>query len=177
LPSPETRAERAAGDRAPAVRIALTVLAVLAVMVVGWAAYQSAEPEPTSGADSQKNGLSSSQGAAPPAEQARTVAAPETVREALDQGALFLDVRAPEEFSAGHLAGARLVDVSAPDFEAVVADLDPNRTYVVYCASGNRAGAAIETMARLGFDDLLNGGGFTELSSSGLFARMPKDRR
>lgn len=171
MPSPETGAERVAGDRAPGVRIALTALAVaLAVLVVGWAAYQSSETGPTSGADSEKNGLSSSQVTAPPAEQARTVAAPETVREALDQGAVLLDVRTPEEFSAGHLAGARLVDVSAPDFEAVVADLDPDRTYVVYCASGNRAGTAIETMARLGFGHLVNGGGFTDLSTSGLFA-------
>lgn len=86
---------------------------------------------------------------------------------ALESGATVIDVRTPEEFDAGHLPGARNIDVSADDFESRIADLDPERSYVVYCRTGNRSAAAVRTMLDSGFDDVVNGGGYDDLVSAG----------
>lgn len=99
---------------------------------------------------------------------ATAVAEPAAVRAAIDGGARTIDVRTPEEFATGHLRGAVNIDLSAPDFDARIADLDETASYVVYCASGNRAGQAIQTMHDQGFGDLVNGGGYEDLAASGL---------
>ncbi|CAI9419454.1 rhodanese-like domain-containing protein [Nocardioides sp. T2.26MG-1] len=90
------------------------------------------------------------------------------MQEAVADGAELIDVRTPEEFDAGHLRGAENIDLSAPDFDERVGALDKTGSYVIYCASGNRAGTAIEIMSDQGFDDLTNGGGFEDLTASGL---------
>lgn len=96
------------------------------------------------------------------------IADPSTVRDAIGGGAEVIDVRTPEEFADGHLQGAVNVDLAAPDFAERIADLDRSTSYVVYCASGNRAGTAIEMMHDQGFNDLMNGGGFEDLAAEGL---------
>ena len=79
-----------------------------------------------------------------------------------------LDVRTPEEFATGHLAGARNLNFRAPDFAQQVAKLDPKRTYVLYCASGNRSNQAGTLMLGKGFRDVRNAGGFKTLKEAGL---------
>jgi len=76
----------------------------------------------------------------------------------LEEGTVLLDVRTPGEFASGHLEGALNIDVQAADFDARVAELDPDAAYVVYCRTGNRSGQAIARMEALGFTDLTNGG-------------------
>ncbi len=99
---------------------------------------------------------------------ATAVAEPSTVHEAIADGAKIIDVRTPEEFAIGHLRGAVNIDLSGPDFNERISALDETGSYVVYCASGNRAGTAIEAMRDQGFDDLTNGGGYEDLAASGL---------
>ena len=67
-----------------------------------------------------------------------------------DLGATVVDVRTPEEFAAGHLAGAVNIDVTAPDAADRFAALDPEATYAVYCRSGNRSRTALQLMAAAG---------------------------
>lgn len=86
----------------------------------------------------------------------------------VDDGATVIDVRTPEEFAAGHLQGATNIDVTAADFHERVGELDPDATYVLYCRSGSRAGAAAQMMAEMGFDDVVNAGGYETLAASGL---------
>lgn len=106
---------------------------------------------------------------ATPAETTTTeVAQPQIVREAISAGAEVIDVRTPEEFADGHLRGAVNIDVSGPDFSDRIAELDEDSTYVVYCASGNRARTAIEQMRDQGLDELVNGGGYDDLVALGL---------
>ena len=83
---------------------------------------------------------------------------------ALPAGAPLIDVRTPEEFSAGHLEGAVNVDVQGPDFEGrILAGFDPAGDYLVYCRSGNRSGQAIERMRAAGFTgELVNLGSLQE---------------
>lgn len=84
----------------------------------------------------------------------------------VNESTVLLDVRTPAEFDGGHLEGALNVDVQSAEFDAEVAQLDPDLAYVVYCRTGNRSGQAIERMAALGFADLTNGGSVESASSA-----------
>ncbi len=79
---------------------------------------------------------------------------------------VVLDVRTPEEFAEGHLAGARNIDVSADDFDERVAQLDTDASIVVYCRTGNRSAEAVERMEGLGFTDLTDVGSLQEASDA-----------
>jgi phage shock protein E len=81
---------------------------------------------------------------------------------------VVLDVRTPEEFAAGHLSQARNMDFRAPDFAARAAQLDPQKTYVLYCASGNRSGKAAVLFQEKGIKKVINAGAFKTLQESGL---------
>jgi rhodanese-related sulfurtransferase len=77
----------------------------------------------------------------------------------VEQYAAVIDVRTPEEWAEGHLAGAVRMGIADADFQAQLATLDPGADYYIYCRSGNRAGQAIEIMRDLGFTgELVNGG-------------------
>ncbi|MEA2001256.1 MAG: rhodanese-like domain-containing protein [Actinomycetota bacterium] len=73
---------------------------------------------------------------------------------------ILLDIRTPEEFAAGHLAGAINVDYYANDFEDRLAELNLEVPYVMYCNSGNRSSNALPVMDSLGFQEVyeLDGG-------------------
>jgi rhodanese-related sulfurtransferase len=78
---------------------------------------------------------------------------------------IILDVRTPEEFAAGHLDGAVLVDIKDPSFDEKLTALDPSAPYVVYCRSGNRSAQAVERMKAAGFTDLTDLGSLENASS------------
>ncbi len=92
---------------------------------------------------------------------------------AADAGAVYLDVRTPEEFDAGHPAGARNVPVlfvdpatrrprPNPEFVSVVQrHLAPVTRLLVGCQSGMRSQRACELLEEAGYTDLANvRGGF-----------------
>ena len=59
---------------------------------------------------------------------------------------VVLDVRTPEEFAKGHIAGAKNVDFKAADFAEKVAALDKSKTYLVHCAAGGRSSKTLDVM-------------------------------
>ncbi|MCE9609043.1 MAG: rhodanese-like domain-containing protein [Chthoniobacter sp.] len=59
---------------------------------------------------------------------------------------VVLDVRTAEEFSDGHIAGAKNLDFLSADFAAKVATLDPGKTYLIHCAAGGRSTKALALM-------------------------------
>lgn len=73
---------------------------------------------------------------------------------------VVLDVRTPEEFAEGRIAGAENIDFYANDFAIQLDSLDKEQPYFVYCRSGNRSAQTIETMRSLGFTEVyeLEGG-------------------
>ncbi len=84
----------------------------------------------------------------------------------------ILDVRTPEEFAQGHIAGARLVDFTAPDFADKIKGLPREKTYLVYCRSGNRSGKAAKLMRGAGFTQVINmDGGISQWEQEGLPVR------
>ena len=73
--------------------------------------------------------------------------------------AMVIDVRTPDEFNGGHLEGAERIGIADSDFFARIDALDKSADYYIYCRSGNRAGQAIDAMRDLGFTgELVNGG-------------------
>lgn len=69
---------------------------------------------------------------------------------------VILDVRTPEEFAEGHVAGAVNLDVQARDFDKRLRALDRNKTYLVYCRTGNRSRTATVAMEALGFRSIFH---------------------
>lgn len=80
-----------------------------------------------------------------------------------NENAVILDVRTPEEYAAGHIPHAILINYNAPDFAARIDSLNKNKTYLVYCAAGGRSAKASTMMSEKGFKDVYNlEGGFTQ---------------
>lgn len=102
----------------------------------------------------------------PSASEGVPAAGPEAAAAALEDGRTVIDVRTPEEYAAGHIEGAVLVDVQASTFDEDIAGLDPDATYVVYCRSGNRSAQAAQRMRDAGLD-VTDGGAMTDMESAG----------
>ena len=66
----------------------------------------------------------------------------------------FIDVREPNEVSAGTLPGA--INIPLGQLPGRVAELDKNRRVVLLCRSGGRSTKAAEFLTNLGFTDVVN---------------------
>ena len=80
---------------------------------------------------------------------------------------VVIDVRTPDEYAAGHIAGAQNIDVEASDFASRIASLDKKASYLVYCRSGRRSAIAADQMAAAGFTDIVDGGAMADLVAAG----------
>lgn len=68
----------------------------------------------------------------------------------------MLDVRTPEEFAQGHIAGAVNLDYNAPGFKEEVGKLDKSKTYLVHCAKGRRSDMSEALMKEAGFKSVFD---------------------
>jgi len=88
---------------------------------------------------------------------------------AADDGIVLLDIRTPEEFASGHIAGSVNIDFYEDDFATQIGALDRDVEYAVYCRSGNRSGQAMELFTDLEFHAVHNlGGGIVAWTEAGL---------
>ncbi|MCG8569925.1 MAG: rhodanese-like domain-containing protein [Spirochaetes bacterium] len=69
---------------------------------------------------------------------------------------VILDVRTSGEYNDGYIKDAENIDYYGNDFEDNLKDLDKDKTYLIYCRSGNRSSKTLKIMKNLGFDDLSN---------------------
>jgi rhodanese-related sulfurtransferase len=84
-------------------------------------------------------------------------------------GIVVVDVRTPQEYSAGHLQGAILANVNDPNFEANIGKISKDKKVLVYCAAGGRSANASGKMSSMGWKNVWNmTGGYTSWSSAGL---------
>jgi rhodanese-related sulfurtransferase len=94
--------------------------------------------------------------------------ATEFLEKTADDGVILIDVRTPGEFAEGNIVNALNIDVQSSSFDAQIAELDPTKTYALYCRSGNRSGIAANKMADAGFTSIYNATvGFTDLAAAG----------
>lgn len=77
-----------------------------------------------------------------------------------DPAFTVIDVRTLSEFHTGHIIGAVHIDCFGPTFEALLALLPRDRTYLVNCQGGSRSSDVVATMQALGFEAVydLDGG-------------------
>jgi len=101
---------------------------------------------------------------------------PAVVREQVQNGAVVIDVREPDEWGAGHIPGARHVPKSF--FESRIEGTVPDRDahVILYCASGNRSAWAARTLIDdLGYAQVESmTGGFTLWKDRGYEVKIPK---
>ncbi|MFN7224539.1 MAG: rhodanese-like domain-containing protein [Paracoccaceae bacterium] len=84
----------------------------------------------------------------------------------------LIDVRELAEVKAsGKAKGAIVIPLSLIPLKANPSqpgcELDISKPVAVYCASGGRSGMAVQTLARLGFHDVLNLGGLHDWTAGG----------
>ena len=120
------------------------------------------------------SGSTSDAGASSAAERSSTatasnpvtkVAAARAVR--MLDGRTVIDVRRPDEYASGHIAGAVNIDVDADTFDEQISALDKDEPYLVYCRSGRRSALAAQRMAEAGFTDIVDAGGLDSLAAAG----------
>ncbi|MDX1315580.1 MAG: rhodanese-like domain-containing protein [Eudoraea sp.] len=76
------------------------------------------------------------------------------------ENAVLLDVRTPEEFSEGHLAGAVNMDWYQSDFTEKLKSIDQGEKVYVYCKKGGRSAEAAKLMDSLGYKVIDLTGGY-----------------
>lgn len=85
---------------------------------------------------------------------------------------VIIDVRTIGEFEEGHLAEVdHQYDYTNGEFETKLSNLEIDKTYYLYCRSGNRSGKAARLMKQKGFENVYNVGGFEDLAKAGLPTR------
>lgn len=86
-----------------------------------------------------------------------------------DKNVQLVDVRTPGEWQqTGIIAGAKKMNINAPDFADKVATLDKNRPVVLYCAAGGRSAHAMNQLSQMGFKKVYNYmGGMTDWKAKG----------
>ena len=101
---------------------------------------------------------------------------PSAVRDQLNNGAVVVDVREPEEWGAGHIPGALHVPKSYLESRIEAAVPDRGSHVVLYCASGNRSAWAARTLIEdLGYANVESmTGGFTLWKDRGYEVEQPK---
>lgn len=82
---------------------------------------------------------------------------------------VILDVRTPEEFSGGYIAGAININYNSDEFSQKVGKLDKDEPVFVYCLSGGRSSSAANDMRNSGFKNVIElKGGILKWKAAGL---------
>jgi len=78
-------------------------------------------------------------------------------------GAVIVDVRSPQEFKSGHIAGAKNIPLDA--IRSKTAEIKKwNKPVITVCRSGARSGMA-KSMLKTAGVDVYNGGAWTSLQA------------
>lgn len=80
----------------------------------------------------------------------------------IDSGALVVDVRTVAEFNSGHYPNAKNIPVDEVS-KRVDEFGDKNQTIIVYCASGGRSGSAKSFLESIGYKQVINAGGLSNM--------------
>jgi rhodanese-related sulfurtransferase len=81
-----------------------------------------------------------------------------------DDNAVILDVRTQAEVNEGYIPKMKPLDIfNAGPFMDGAGEMDPSKSYYVYCRSGGRSAQACAILNSLGFKNTYNlAGGFME---------------
>ena len=77
--------------------------------------------------------------------------------------AIVVDVRRDDEYKAGHIPGAVLLTLETITAETAAKVLpDKNQMILIYCRSGRRSKIAAQSLADLGYTNLIEFGGILD---------------
>jgi rhodanese-related sulfurtransferase len=79
---------------------------------------------------------------------------------------LLVDVRTPEEYATGHIAGS--VNIPLQELSSRMSEIPTNQPVVIYCRSGNRSAQAADLLKNAGYSQLYDLGGIIAWAASGL---------
>ena len=86
-----------------------------------------------------------------------------------DSGFVILDIRTPGEYQSGHLQNAVRVDFYSKSFADEIGRLDKEKSYLVYCRSGNRSARSMDLFKKLQFQKIYHlSSGINSWMSEGL---------
>ena len=68
-----------------------------------------------------------------------------------DKDFAILDIRTPGEFQSGHLPNSILIDFYSQTFADQLSRLDKEKTFLIYCRTGNRSTKSLEIFKKLKF--------------------------
>ncbi len=106
-----------------------------------------------------------------------SVSAPEFEQQIKADSVQLLDVRTPQEYAEGHIAGAVNIDVQSDDFQPTARqELSKDSTILVYCRSGRRSLDAAEILTHLGYRVVNLKGGILDWQASGLPVTTTTDK-
>lgn len=74
----------------------------------------------------------------------------------LEKGAVVIDVRSREEFQSG--SNPKSVNIPLSEIDKQANKLDKAKPIILCCASGARSGMAASSLRRLGFNNVINAG-------------------
>ena len=77
---------------------------------------------------------------------------------------LLVDVRSVGEYAEGNVPGS--VNIPLDQLANRLGELDRNKTIIVFCQSGGRAGVAKSLLEKNGFTDVTNAGGWQAVKRS-----------
>jgi rhodanese-related sulfurtransferase len=92
--------------------------------------------------------------------------APTAVAELVSSGAVLIDVREPDEWSAGHAPGAVFIPMG--QVEARLDEVPRDVAAVIVCRSGGRSGTVTHFLNSQGFNALNMSGGMNAWEKAGL---------
>lgn len=92
-----------------------------------------------------------------------------------EERGVIIDVRTKAEYNEGHLADTDLqFDFLNGEFEEQLDQMDTEKTYYLYCRTGNRSGKGARIMQERGFTNVYNAGGYEDLVSDGFEPQIPQ---
>ena len=105
--------------------------------------------------------------AAAPVESPQTIAPQDYAAQFVQGGAAhqLIDVRTPEEFAGGHIAGA--VNIPVQELGARLSEVAQDEPVVVYCRSGNRSAQAAQILDQAGYAPVYDLGGIGAWQQAG----------
>ena len=71
-----------------------------------------------------------------------------------DSDFIILDIRTPGEYQSGHLEDATMIDYYSKSFVDEIGRLDKEKSYLVYCRSGNRSARSLDLFKKLQFQKI-----------------------
>lgn len=90
----------------------------------------------------------------------------ETINSDVENGALFLDVRTPEEFADSYISGAENYPLQELQ-QGIMPSVEKQDKIYVYCRSGNRSAEAKTILENSGFTNVVDLGGLEDVVSIG----------